>query len=97
MVSANFQGGRTQTAKGRQGMGTDKVETIRSFSSGTLGRAVSEARGARLPLDSPSRPQPDAFTNSEAFLAAVSSCGVTRMGHRQCREIFESLRRRSVG
>ena len=58
-------------------MSTDKVETIRSFSSGTLGRAVSEARGARLPLDSSSRPQPDALTNSEAFLAAVSSCGVT--------------------
>ena len=58
-------------------MGTDKVETIRSFSSGTLGRAVSEARGARLALDSSSRPQPDALTNSEAFLAAVSSCGVT--------------------
>ena len=58
-------------------MSTDKVETIRSFSSGTLGRAVSEARGARLALDSSSRPQPDALTNSEAFLAAVSSCGVT--------------------
>jgi len=58
-------------------MSTDKVETIRSFSSGTMGRAVSEARGARLALDSSSRPQPDALTNSEAFLAAVSSCGVT--------------------
>ena len=58
-------------------MSTDKVETIRSFNSGTLGRAVSEARGARLVLDSSSRPQLDALTNSEAFLAAVSSCGVT--------------------
>ena len=58
-------------------MSTDKVETIRSFNSGTLGRAVSEARGVRLVLDSSSRPQPDAPTNSEAFLAAVSSCGVT--------------------
>ena len=58
-------------------MSTDKVETIRSFSSGTLGRAVSEARGARLALDSSSRPQQDTLTNSEAFLAAVSSCGVT--------------------
>jgi len=54
-----------------------KIETVRSASSGTLGRAVSEARGARLTLDSSSRPQPDALTNSEAFLAGVSSCGVT--------------------
>ena len=58
-------------------MAIEKVETVRSFSSGTLGRAVSEARGARLVLDSSSRPQLDALTNSEAFLAAVSSCGVT--------------------
>ena len=58
-------------------MSTDKVETIRSVGSGTLGRAVSEARGARLVLDSSSRPQADALTNSEAFLAAISSCGVT--------------------
>ena len=55
----------------------DKVETIRSSSSGTIGRAVSLARGARLTLDSSSRPQADALTNSEAFLAAISSCGVT--------------------
>ena len=58
-------------------MSTDKVETIRSFSSGTLGRAVNEARGVRFVLDSSSRPQGDAATNSEAFLAAISSCGVT--------------------
>jgi uncharacterized OsmC-like protein len=30
-----------------------------------------------VPFDSSSRPQADALTNSEAFLAAVSSCGVT--------------------
>jgi uncharacterized OsmC-like protein len=52
-------------------------ETVRSASSGTLGRAVNEARGARIVLDSSSRPQPDALTNSEAFLGAISSCGVT--------------------
>jgi uncharacterized OsmC-like protein len=34
-------------------------------------------RGVAVPFDSSSRPQPDAFTNSEAFLASVSSCGVT--------------------
>jgi uncharacterized OsmC-like protein len=55
----------------------DKVETIRSSSSGTIGRAVNVARGVRLTLDSSSRPQSDAMTNSEGFLAAVSSCGVT--------------------
>ena len=55
----------------------DKVETIRSSSSGVIGRAVNAAREVRLTLDSSSRPQADAMTNSEAFLAAVSSCGVT--------------------
>jgi uncharacterized OsmC-like protein len=58
-------------------MSTDKIDTIRSSSTGTAGRAVSEARGQRLVLDSSSRPQTDALTNSEAFLAGISSCGVT--------------------
>jgi hypothetical protein len=52
-------------------MNGDKIETIRSPSSGTVGRAVSEVRGRRLVLDSSSRPQPDALTNSEAFLAEL--------------------------
>jgi len=56
---------------------SDKVETVRSRSSGTIGRAVSEARDVRLVLDSSTSPRPDALTNSEAFLAGVSSCGVT--------------------
>ena len=60
----------------------DVIETIRSSSSGTVGRAHSAARGARLVLDSSSRPQADALTNSEAFLAGISSCGVTLIeGH----------------
>jgi uncharacterized OsmC-like protein len=54
-----------------------KVDTVRSSSSGAPGRAVSQARGQRLVLDSSAHPQSDAFTNSEAFLAGVSSCGVT--------------------
>jgi len=54
-----------------------KIDTVKSSNSGVLGRARSEARGHRIVLDSSSRPQPDAFTNSEAFLAGVSSCGVT--------------------
>src|SRR5258705_2978879 len=59
-----------------------KVDTVRSSNSGVVGRAHSEARGYRLVLDSSSKAQPDAFTNSEAFLAGVSSCGVTLIeGH----------------
>jgi uncharacterized OsmC-like protein len=55
----------------------DKIETIRSSSSDVLGRARNTARGVTVVFDSSSRPQGDALTNSEAFLAAVSSCGVT--------------------
>ena len=58
-------------------MSDDKVETVQSSSSGVVGRAVNTAHGARVLFDSSSRPQPDALTNSEAFLGAVSSCGVT--------------------
>jgi uncharacterized OsmC-like protein len=58
-------------------MSNDKIDTIRSFSSGTLGRAVSRARDAHLTLDSSSQPKADTLTNSEAFLAGISSCGVT--------------------
>jgi len=54
-----------------------KIDTVKSSSSGTIGRAVNQARGQRLMLDSSTHPQADAFTNSEAFLAGVSSCGVT--------------------
>src|SRR5258705_2536227 len=55
----------------------DLIEKIRSSSSRNVGQAQSASRGHRLVLDSSSRPQPDAFTNSEAFLAGVSSGGVT--------------------
>ena len=58
-------------------MSSDMVDKVRSSSGGTIGRAVSHARGQRLVLDSSARPQPDALTNSEAFLAGISSCGVT--------------------
>ena len=54
-----------------------KTDSAHSESSGTIGRAVNRAHGAQVVFDSSSRPQPDALTNSEAFLAAVSSCGVT--------------------
>jgi uncharacterized OsmC-like protein len=59
-------------------MADEKFEVVRSVSSGVVGRARSTTReAAPLLLDSSTRPQPDAFTNSEAFLAGVSSCGVT--------------------
>ena len=58
-------------------MSNVKVDSVKSSSSGTIGRAVNEARGVRVTLDSSSHPTNEAFTNSEAFLAGVSSCGVT--------------------
>ncbi len=58
-------------------MSSDKVDVVKSSRGGAVGRAVSQTRGQRLVLDSSSRPQPDALTNSEAFLAGISSCGVT--------------------
>jgi len=73
----------------------DKVETIRSSSSGVIGRAASHVRGQRLVLDSSARPQADALTNSEAFLAGISSCGVTLIeGH--ARESAIPVRRMDV-
>lgn len=54
-----------------------KIDSVRSQSSGTIGRSLCKARDATVKLDSSGRPQPDGFTNSEAFLAGVSSCGVT--------------------
>ena len=58
-------------------MSDDKIDTVKSSSGGVIGRAESTARDARIVLDSSSRPQSDALTNSEAFLGGVSSCGVT--------------------
>lgn len=58
-------------------MSADKVDTVRSESSGTVGRAISRARGPSLTLDSSSHPKDDAMTNGEAFLAGIASCGVT--------------------
>src|SRR5205814_7449747 len=74
---ADFVRGRYADEQGGSDVSDDKLETVRSSSSGVIGRAESTAHGARVVLDSSSRPQPDALTNSEAFLAGVSSCGVT--------------------
>lgn len=53
-----------------------KIDTVRSFSSGTPGRSLNSARHQHFVLDSPSGPN-EALTNGEAFLAGISSCGVT--------------------
>ena len=74
---------------------SDKVETIRSSSSDTLGRARNAVRGQMLLLDSSARPQADALTNSEAFLAGVSSCGVTLI-EMHARDTGVPLRRMDV-
>lgn len=52
------------------------IDTVRSTSSGTLGRSLNSARSQHFVLDSPSGPN-EAVTNGEAFLAGISSCGVT--------------------
>ena len=53
-----------------------KIDTVRSYSSGTVGRALNSARTNHFVLDSPSGPN-EALTNGEAFLSGISSCGVT--------------------
>jgi len=53
-----------------------KIDTVRSYTSGTPGRALNSALHHHFVLDSPSGPN-EALTNGEAFLAGISSCGVT--------------------
>lgn len=52
------------------------VDTVRSCSVGVPGRSLNNARTHHFVLDSPSGPN-QALTNGEAFLAGISSCGVT--------------------
>ncbi len=53
-----------------------KIDTVRSYTSGLVGRALNSARTNHFILDSPSGPN-EALTNGEAFLSGISSCGVT--------------------
>jgi uncharacterized OsmC-like protein len=53
-----------------------KIDTVRSYSSGLVGRALNSARTNHFVLDSPSGPN-EAVTSGESFLAGISSCGVT--------------------
>jgi len=74
-------------------MSDAKVETVRSRSSGVVGRAISNARNHHFVLDSSTAPE--AVSNSEAFLAGISSCGVTLIeGH--ARDTGVPLRRMEV-
>lgn len=70
-----------------------KVETVRSRSSGVVGRAICSARNHHFVLDSSTAPE--AVSNSEAFLAGISSCGVTLVeGH--ARDTGVALQRMEV-
>jgi uncharacterized OsmC-like protein len=53
-----------------------KVDTVRSYSGGLPGRALNQARTHHFVIDSPSGPH-EALSSGEAFVAGVSSCGVT--------------------
>ena len=52
------------------------VDTVRSMSSGIVGRTLNSARTNHFVLDSPSGPG-EAVSNGEAFLSGISSCGFT--------------------
>ncbi len=51
------------------------VNTVRSYSSGTVGRSMNTIRNHHLIIDSPTIGEE--ITSGDAFLAGVSSCGVT--------------------
>jgi uncharacterized OsmC-like protein len=76
--AADQRGGWLALSLVREGCMADgvKIDTVRSGSSGVLGRSLNSARHQHFVLDSPSGPN-EAITNGEAFLAGISSCGVT--------------------
>lgn len=51
------------------------VNTVRSYSSGTVGRSMNTIRNHHIIIDSPTIGEE--ITSGDAFLAGVSSCGVT--------------------
>jgi uncharacterized OsmC-like protein len=51
------------------------VTTVRSASLGQPGRALNSARAHHFILDSSTKPE--ALSNTESFLAGISSCGIT--------------------
>src|SRR5262245_8301887 len=74
-------------------MSESKIDTVRSRSGGVVGRSINTARNHHFVLDSSTAPE--ALSNSEAFLAGISSCGVTLIeGH--ARDTGVPLRRMDV-
>jgi uncharacterized OsmC-like protein len=71
------------------------IDTVRSYSSGLPGRALNQARMQHFVLDSPSGPN-EALTNGEAFLAGISSCGVTLI-EKHARDTGVPVTRMEVG
>jgi uncharacterized OsmC-like protein len=51
------------------------VSRVRSYSSGTPGRALNQARTNHFVIDSSH--SPEAVSTVESFLAGISACGVT--------------------
>ena len=50
------------------------VNSVRSYSSGTVGRSLNTVRNHHFVIDSPTLGE--ALTSGDAFLAGISSCGV---------------------
>jgi uncharacterized OsmC-like protein len=50
------------------------VNTVRSYSSGTIGRSLNTVKSHHFVIDSPSIGEE--ITSGDAFLAGISSCGV---------------------
>src|SRR5215813_6466227 len=71
-----YNGGVHSLKKEGSMAGDVKIDSVRSYSTGTPGRSLNSARHNHFVLDSPSGPN-EALTNGEAFLSGISSCGVT--------------------
>jgi uncharacterized OsmC-like protein len=69
------------------------VNTVRSYSSGTVGRSMNTVRNHHLIIDSPTIGEE--ITSGDAFLAGVSSCGVTLV-ERAARDMGIPLQRMEV-
>jgi uncharacterized OsmC-like protein len=50
------------------------VNTVRSYSSGTIGRSLNTVKSHHFVIDSPTIGEE--ITSGDAFLAGISSCGV---------------------
>lgn len=69
------------------------VNTVRSYSSGTVGRSLNTVRNHHFVIDSPTIGEE--ITSGDAFLAGVSSCGVTLI-ERAAQEMRIPLQRMEV-